>query len=201
MYRSGLVPPRAAWLGLIGGPLIIASGTAMMFGGNQPSSTLRSLRASRRSRSSCGSCSSASTAPSGFRPSSPILQAGRRGSRGGQARLTELVSGGGPRPHREPSARADDRAGVPPLSRPAQARAGAGCRITEFAVSGCCSVFRAREQQQDCGIRSEPSTNDTSPALAWLLPCLIATAGRSSRSHRERWRVGVDTCSGPGVDA
>ena len=27
----------AGWLGLIGGPLIIVSGTAMMFGGNQPS--------------------------------------------------------------------------------------------------------------------------------------------------------------------
>jgi len=45
MYRSGLVPRRAAWLGLIGGPLIIVSGTAVMFTGNQPSSTLRSLQA------------------------------------------------------------------------------------------------------------------------------------------------------------
>src|SRR6187397_2728564 len=43
MYRSGLVPRRAAWLGLIGGSLIIASGTAVMFTGNQPSDTLRSL--------------------------------------------------------------------------------------------------------------------------------------------------------------
>jgi hypothetical protein len=44
MYRSGLVPRRAAWLGLIGGPLIIMSGTAVMFTGNQPSSTLHSLQ-------------------------------------------------------------------------------------------------------------------------------------------------------------
>ena len=44
MYRSGLVPRRAAWLGLIGGPLIIISGTAIMFGGNHPSSTLHSLQ-------------------------------------------------------------------------------------------------------------------------------------------------------------
>jgi hypothetical protein len=44
MYRSGLVPRRAAWLGLIGGPLIIVSGTAVMFTGNQPSSTLHSLQ-------------------------------------------------------------------------------------------------------------------------------------------------------------
>ena len=45
MYRSGLVPRRAAWLGLIGGPLIIVTGTAVMFTGNQPSSTLHSLQA------------------------------------------------------------------------------------------------------------------------------------------------------------
>jgi hypothetical protein len=44
MYRSGLVPRRAAWLGLVGGPLIIVSGTAVMFTGNEPSSTLRSLQ-------------------------------------------------------------------------------------------------------------------------------------------------------------
>jgi hypothetical protein len=45
MYRSGLVPPRAAWLGLVGGPLIIVSGTAVMFTGNHPSGTLRALQA------------------------------------------------------------------------------------------------------------------------------------------------------------
>jgi hypothetical protein len=45
MYRSGLVPRRAAWLGLVGGPLIILSGTAVMFTGNHPSSTLHSLQA------------------------------------------------------------------------------------------------------------------------------------------------------------
>jgi Domain of unknown function (DUF4386) len=45
MYRSGLVPRRATWLGLIGGPLIIVSGTAIMFGGNNPSHTLHSLQA------------------------------------------------------------------------------------------------------------------------------------------------------------
>ena len=44
MYRTGLVPRRAAWLGLVGGPLIIVSGTAVMFTGNDPSSTLRSLQ-------------------------------------------------------------------------------------------------------------------------------------------------------------
>ena len=44
MYRSGLVPRRAAWLGLVGRPLIILSGTAVMFTGNDPSSTLRGLQ-------------------------------------------------------------------------------------------------------------------------------------------------------------
>jgi len=44
MYRTGLVPPRAAWLGLVGGPLIIITGTAIMFGGNHPSNTLHSLQ-------------------------------------------------------------------------------------------------------------------------------------------------------------
>src|ERR1700759_187703 len=43
MYRSELVPRRAAWLGLIGGPLIIISGTALLFGGNNPSHTMHSL--------------------------------------------------------------------------------------------------------------------------------------------------------------
>ena len=44
MYRSGLVPRGAAWLGLIGGPLIIVTGTAIMLGGNQPSDTLHGLQ-------------------------------------------------------------------------------------------------------------------------------------------------------------
>src|ERR671920_765341 len=45
MYRSGLVPRRAAWLGLIGGPLLIVTGTAIMFAGDHPSSGLSSLQA------------------------------------------------------------------------------------------------------------------------------------------------------------
>jgi hypothetical protein len=82
MYRSGLVPRGAAWLGLIGGPLIILSGTAIMLGGNHPGNTLHSLQAIM-------------TAPEfvwelflgvyctfkGFRPSSPILQADAGGDR------------------------------------------------------------------------------------------------------------------------
>jgi hypothetical protein len=44
MYRTRLVPRPWPWLGLIGGPLIIATGTAILFTGNQPSSTLHSLQ-------------------------------------------------------------------------------------------------------------------------------------------------------------
>jgi len=43
MYRSGLVPPRMALLGLIGGPLLIASGVAVMFGVDQPGGPLQGL--------------------------------------------------------------------------------------------------------------------------------------------------------------
>jgi Domain of unknown function (DUF4386) len=43
MYRSGLVPRRMAMLGLIGGPLIIASGTAVLFGAVEPGSGLQVL--------------------------------------------------------------------------------------------------------------------------------------------------------------
>ena len=38
MYKSELVPRGMAWLGLIGGPLIIISGTAVLFGAIEPGS-------------------------------------------------------------------------------------------------------------------------------------------------------------------
>jgi Domain of unknown function (DUF4386) len=41
MYRTQLVPRAWTWLGLVGGPLIIISGTIVMFGGNPASSTLK----------------------------------------------------------------------------------------------------------------------------------------------------------------
>ena len=79
MYRSELVPRRVAWLGMVGGPLIIASGTAVMFGVDHPGGSLQGL----------------ATIPEflwelflgvyctfkGFRPSSPILQADAREGR------------------------------------------------------------------------------------------------------------------------
>jgi hypothetical protein len=45
MYRTGLVPRNAAWLGLVGGSLLIITGTAILLGGNHPSGALRSLQA------------------------------------------------------------------------------------------------------------------------------------------------------------
>ena len=74
MYRSELVPRAACWLGFIGGTLLIATGTAILFTGNDPSDALRSLQG-------------IATIPEflwelflgvyctfkGFRPSSPIL--------------------------------------------------------------------------------------------------------------------------------
>jgi hypothetical protein len=44
MWRSELVPRPAVWLGLLGGPLIIITGTAIMFTGNHPGSMLRGLQ-------------------------------------------------------------------------------------------------------------------------------------------------------------
>lgn len=41
MYRTQLVPRPWTWLGLIGGPLIIISGTIVLFGGNPASSALK----------------------------------------------------------------------------------------------------------------------------------------------------------------
>ena len=79
MYTSELVPRQAAWLGLVGGPLIILSGTVVMFGVDHPGGPLQGI----------------ATIPEflwelflgvyctvkGFRPSSPILQPEGRGDR------------------------------------------------------------------------------------------------------------------------
>ena len=59
MYRSGLVPRGMAMLGLIGGPLVMASGIAIMFDVTERGSALQGIA---RSRSSSGSCRWASTA-------------------------------------------------------------------------------------------------------------------------------------------
>ena len=43
MYRTGLVPRWATWLGLVGGPLIILSGTLVLFGVDNKQGTLQGL--------------------------------------------------------------------------------------------------------------------------------------------------------------
>ena len=72
MYRSGLVPRQMAWLGLVGGPLIIASGTAVMFGVDHPSGTLQGIATIPEFlwELSLGVYCTLK----GFRPSSPILR-------------------------------------------------------------------------------------------------------------------------------
>ena len=41
MYRTQLVPRPWPWLGMVGGPLLLISGTIMMFGGGHPSGSLQ----------------------------------------------------------------------------------------------------------------------------------------------------------------
>jgi Domain of unknown function (DUF4386) len=73
MYSSGLVPQKMAVLGLVGGPLIIVSGTLVMFGVAGPGGPLQGI----------GTIPEALwelllgiyCTVKGFRPSSPILQA------------------------------------------------------------------------------------------------------------------------------
>jgi hypothetical protein len=43
MYRSGLVPRRMAMLGLIGGPLILASGTTVLFDAIEPGGAVQAI--------------------------------------------------------------------------------------------------------------------------------------------------------------
>ncbi|MGH2971417.1 MAG: DUF4386 domain-containing protein [Gaiellaceae bacterium] len=82
MYRTGLVPQRMAWLGLVGGPLIIITGTAIMFGGNHPSSTLHSVQAIATIPEFLWELSLGVYCTwKGFRPASPILRADVREDR------------------------------------------------------------------------------------------------------------------------
>jgi hypothetical protein len=79
MYASGLVPRKMAWLGLIGGPLIILSGTLVMFGVDHPSGSLQGIATIPEFlwELSLGIYCTVK----GFRPSSPILQADTRADR------------------------------------------------------------------------------------------------------------------------
>jgi len=76
MYSSGLVPRKMAILGLVGGPLIILSGTAVMFGVVDAGGTVQSLATIPEFlwELSLGIYCTVK----GFRPSSPILLADAR---------------------------------------------------------------------------------------------------------------------------
>ena len=73
MYRSGLVPRQMAWLGLVGGPLIILSGTAVLFGADTAIQGPATAPEFLWELSLGIYCS-----VKGFRPSSPILRADAR---------------------------------------------------------------------------------------------------------------------------
>jgi Domain of unknown function (DUF4386) len=76
MYRSQLVPRAWCWLGLIGGPLLIISGTAVMFAGNNPSSALNSVKSVLSIPEIAWELFlGVYCAWKGFRPESPILRA------------------------------------------------------------------------------------------------------------------------------
>jgi hypothetical protein len=72
MYSSGLVPRKMAVLGLVGGPLIILSGTLVMFGVADPGGSLQGLATIPEGvwELSLGIYCTLK----GFRPSSPILR-------------------------------------------------------------------------------------------------------------------------------
>jgi hypothetical protein len=79
MYSSGLVPRRMAMLGLVGGPLIILSGTAVMFAVADAGRTLQGIATIPEFlwELSLGIYCTVR----GFRPSSPILRADAREER------------------------------------------------------------------------------------------------------------------------
>ena len=79
MYRSGLVPRKMAWLGLVGGPLIILSGTLVLFGVADAGGALQGIATIPEGlwELSLGIYCTVK----GFRPSSPILRADARQDR------------------------------------------------------------------------------------------------------------------------
>jgi hypothetical protein len=73
MYRSGLVPRKLCWLGLVGGPLIILSGTLVLFGVADQGGTLQGLATIPEAVWELSLGLYCTT--KGFRPESPILRA------------------------------------------------------------------------------------------------------------------------------
>jgi hypothetical protein len=94
MYSSGLVPRKMTWLGLVGGPLIILSGTLVMFGVDHPSGSLQGIATIPEFlwELSLGIYCTVK----GFRPSSPILQADSRDDRPAAIPATSPAAGFGP---------------------------------------------------------------------------------------------------------
>jgi len=79
MYRSQLVPRAWCWLGMIGGPLLSITGTAILFSGNDPSSGLRSVQAIVTLPEFAWELFlGVYCAWKGFRPESPLLRAEAR---------------------------------------------------------------------------------------------------------------------------
>ncbi len=82
MYRSGLVPRNLCWLGLVGGPLIIITGTLIMLSGNHPSSMLHSLQGIATIPEAAWELFlGVYCTVKGFKPESPILRADTRSDR------------------------------------------------------------------------------------------------------------------------
>jgi hypothetical protein len=81
MYKSELVPRQMAWLGLVGGVLIVVSGTLVLFGVAEKGGALQGLATIPEGlwELSLGIYCTLK----GFRPSSSILQADARGDRPG----------------------------------------------------------------------------------------------------------------------
>jgi hypothetical protein len=79
MYKSGLVPRKMAWLGLVGGTLIILSGTLVLFGVADKGGALQGIATIPEGlwELSLGIYCTVK----GFRPSSPILRPDAGGDR------------------------------------------------------------------------------------------------------------------------
>ena len=77
MYRSGLVPPRLALFGLVGGPLIILTGTLAMFGVIEQGGSIQGVATAPEFIWELGL--GIYTIVWGFRAAAPILSADRSG--------------------------------------------------------------------------------------------------------------------------
>jgi Domain of unknown function (DUF4386) len=79
MYKSELVPRKMTWLGLVGGPLIIVSGTLVMFGVADAGGPLQGV--ATIPEAAWELFLGIYCTVKGFRPSSPILRADTRDDR------------------------------------------------------------------------------------------------------------------------